>query len=271
MNMITNVRIEGKGEQAVVLSHGYGGSQSTWDHVVPHLSQRYQLLLFDWNFKGAIDASKYSSFTAFADALIALIDRLKLKGTVFLGHSMSGMIGCIASVKRPDLFSHLVLIAASPRYLNSDDYYGGFERAEIDNVLSDIEFNFHAWAENFIVLVIGADDPISVDKLGRSFKSMRSEIALALAKTIFLGDMRHTLDKVEVPCTIIQVSNDFVAPVSVGRYMQSRIKGMATLEMIDSDGHFPQLTVPHKLLEILDRVMVSNKPCMVENVPSFHA
>ncbi|THU58583.1 hypothetical protein C4D60_Mb03t15900 [Musa balbisiana] len=115
MNMITNVRIEGKGEQAVVLSHGYGGSQSTWDHVVPPLSQRYRLLLFDWNFKGAIDASKYSSFTAFADALIALIDRLKLKGTVFLGHSMSGMIGCIASVKRPDLFGHLVLIAASPR------------------------------------------------------------------------------------------------------------------------------------------------------------
>lgn len=157
------------------------------------------------------------------------------------------------------------------RYLNSDDYEGGFERAEIDSVLSNIEFNFHAWAENFILLVIGADDPISVDKLGRSFKSMRSEIALALAKTIFLGDMRHTLDEVEVPCTIIQVSNDFVAPVSVGRYMQSRIKGMATLEMIDSDGHFPQLTVPHKLLEILDRVMVSNKPCMVENVPSFHA
>ncbi|URD92083.1 hydrolase, alpha beta fold family protein [Musa troglodytarum] len=258
--MITNVRIAGKGEQAVVLSHGYGGSQSTWDHVVPHLSQMYRLLLFDWNFEGAVDASKYSSFTAFADALIALIDRLKLKGTVFLGHSMSGMIGCIASVKRPDLFSHLVLIAASPRYLNSDDYYGGFERAEIDDVLSNIEFNFDAWAENFIVLVIGADDPISVDKLGRSFKSMRSEIALALAKTIFLGDMRHTLDKVEVPCTVIQVSNDFVAPVSVGRYMQNRIKGKATLEMIDSDGHFPHLTVPHKLLEILDRVMVSNKP-----------
>ncbi|RWW76762.1 hypothetical protein BHE74_00015112 [Ensete ventricosum] len=113
--MITNVRIAGKGEQAVVLSHGYGGSQSTWDHVVAHLSQRYRLLLFDWNFKGAVDASKYSSFTAMADALIALIDQLNLKGTVFLGHSMSGMIGCVASVKRPDLFSHLVLIAASPR------------------------------------------------------------------------------------------------------------------------------------------------------------
>ncbi|RWW31474.1 hypothetical protein GW17_00003908 [Ensete ventricosum] len=223
--MITNVRIAGKGEQAVVLSHGYGGSQSTWDHVVAHLSQRYRLLLFDWNFKGAVDASKYSSFTAMADALIALIDQLNLKGTVFLGHSI----------------------------------------AEIDNVLSNIEFNFLAWADTFIVLVIGADDPISVEKLGTSFKSMRSEIALALAKTIFLGDMRHTLDKVEVPCTIVQVSNDFVAPVSVGRYMQSRIKGEATLEMIDSDGHFPQLTVPHKLLEILDRVMASNQT--VHGVP----
>ncbi|WOL10799.1 hypothetical protein Cni_G19558 [Canna indica] len=261
--MIVNVRITGRGEQTLVLSHGYGGSQSTWDHLLPHLSQSHRLLLFDWNFHGAGAAgnlSKFSSFAAFADALIALLDQSRLKAVVFVGHSMSGMIGCIASVKRPDLFSHLALVAASPRYLNSDDYEGGFERVEIDNLLSNIELNFQTWADNFIALAIGQDDPVAVEKLRKSFKSMKPEIALVLAKTIFLGDMRDVLGKVEVPSTIIQVSNDFVAPVSVGCYMQSRMKGKASLEIIDSDGHFPQLIASQKLLEVLERVLVhSNK------------
>ncbi|XP_073114928.1 3-hydroxyisobutyryl-CoA hydrolase-like protein 3, mitochondrial isoform X2 [Elaeis guineensis] len=119
--MHSNARIIGNGEQTVVLSHGYGGSQSIWDNVVPHLSQSYQLLLFDWNFSGtaddsgkALELSEYTSFTAFADDLISLIDETNRNGVIFIGHSMSGMIGCIASVKRPDLFSHLVLIGASP-------------------------------------------------------------------------------------------------------------------------------------------------------------
>ena len=116
-----NARILGSGKEAIVLAHGFGGDQSLWDKITPSLALTHRVLVFDWSFSGAAnmnlyDSDKYSSYESFADDLIALLDEFKLRGSVFMGHSMSGMIGCIASVKRPDLFKRLILIAASPRY-----------------------------------------------------------------------------------------------------------------------------------------------------------
>lgn len=270
--MHKNARFVGNGEQTVVLSHGYGGSQAVWDSVVPHLSRRFQVLLFDWNFSGATDdddddddpqgkalevSSKYSSFTAFADDLISLIEEMNLNGVIFIAHSMSGMIGCIASVNRPDLFKHLVLIGASPRYLNSEDYEGGFDRTEVENMLTNIECNFQPWARSFVTFAIGVNDPPSIEKFARSFLAMRPDIALSVARTLFLSDQRDVLERVEVPCTIIQVTNDIIVPNSVAHLMQRSIRGRAVVETIESDGHFPQLTAHQKLIQVLDRVLAT--------------
>jgi pimeloyl-ACP methyl ester carboxylesterase len=79
--------------------------------------------MFDWPFSGYVkdenlyDPLKYSSLEAFADDLITLLDQMELKVVTFVGHSMSGMIGCLASIKRPQLFKRLILLGASPRYI----------------------------------------------------------------------------------------------------------------------------------------------------------
>ncbi|KAJ6810838.1 strigolactone esterase D14-like [Iris pallida] len=257
-----NTRIVGCGEVTMVLSHGYGGSQSVWDDVVPHLSQRYRVLLFDWCFSSAVDPSslpdagsdpsRYSSLGGLADDLVSLLDEMELGRVVFVGHSMAGMVGCLASVRRPDLFAYLVLIGASPRYYNSEDYEGGFERKEVEGMVSSIESDFLTWAKSFAALAVGADDPESVEKFGRSLAGMRPEAAVPLARTLFFGDLRDVVEKVEVPCTIIQGANDVVVPVSVAHYMKSRMKGKARVEIMDADGHFPQLTSPRMLLNIID-------------------
>lgn len=256
-----NARIFGSGDQTVILAHGYGGDQSVWDKIVPHLAQRYQVVVFDWNFSGAIkdpnlfDPVKYSSYEAFASDLITLVDEMSLTSPVFIGHSMSGMVGCIASTKRPQLFKRLVLLGASPRYLNSDDYEGGFGNSDIEQIFSNIESHFHKWASTFAPLVIDANDPISVNKFENCIKRMKPEVALSMAKTVFLSDERETLENVLTPCTIIQTTNDIVVPFSVTEYMKKMIKGKSTVEIIDTDGHFPQLTAHLQLLEVLDRVL----------------
>jgi pimeloyl-ACP methyl ester carboxylesterase len=118
-----NTKIIGSGSEVIVLAHGFGGDQSVWEKIVPQLSQHYRVLVFDWTFSGAVkdpnlfDPVKYSSYDAFASDLIALVDEMNLQSLVFVGHSMSGMIGCIASIKRPELFKRLILIGASPRCL----------------------------------------------------------------------------------------------------------------------------------------------------------
>ncbi|XP_078169020.1 karrikin insensitive 2 receptor IA-like [Carex rostrata] len=257
MALYKNTKIIGKGEQTIVLSHGFGASQHLWDNMLSFLQERYQLVLFDWDFSNkAIETSNYT-LELLSEALISLLDDLKVEKVIFVGHSMAGMISCIASIRRPDLFVHLLLLGASPRYLNSDDYEGGFERADIEKMLPQITSDFHMWAENMISRIVGVDDHSSIEKLSRSFLAMRPEVAQSLSSDIFLKDRRDVLEKIEIPCTIIGTSKDFAVPVAVGGYMQSKIKGETTLEIIDAEGHCPSMTAHHKLIEVFERVLSS--------------
>ncbi|GJM94013.1 hypothetical protein PR202_ga10622 [Eleusine coracana subsp. coracana] len=268
--MILNPRMVGSGETTLVLSHGYGGSQAIWDKMLPHLSRRNKVFLFDWDFTGSIAADEAEegehgryTFSRFADELVALMDEMKLRNVVYIGHSMAGMVGCIASIKRPELFSQLVLIGASPRYMNSADYEGGFEASDIEAMLDRISSDFRGWAEGFVPLAVGSADPWAVERLARSFFAMDPRVAYALARMIFLDDQRHVLGHVTVPCTLVHVSRDFAAPPCVGWYMQARMQAArcaaVAMKTIDSVGHFPQLVAPDALLEILNLVLGSHR------------
>ncbi|KAI4376633.1 hypothetical protein MLD38_014374 [Melastoma candidum] len=256
-----NVRIMGDGEDTIVLSHGYGADQSVWQKTAPALSKHFRVFLFDWCFSGSVmesnlyDPDKHSSYEAFADDLNLLLDENGLSSTIFIGHSMSGMIGCIASVKRPDLFKRLVLLGASPRYQNMDGYEGGFASEQIEEMMLNLEMNYDGWASFFANLVVGSNDPPSVNVFLSCLLRMNHDVALPMAKTVFYCDQREFLHRVTTPCTIIQVSNDIVVPNSVAYLMHDRIAGKSTVEMIDTDGHFPQLTAHEQLMDVLGGVL----------------
>ncbi|XVF49231.1 hypothetical protein PTKIN_Ptkin03bG0251900 [Pterospermum kingtungense] len=257
-----NTRIIGSGRETMVLAHGFGADQSVWDKILPCLTQHYQVVVFDWTFAGTVkdpnylfDPLKYTSYDAFADDLIALMDELGLKSSVFVGHSLSGMIGCVASTKRPQLFSRLILVGASPRYTNTDGYEGGFEDATIDNMLSNIESDYENWISAFASLIVDNKDTHSVEKYANCLKRMNPEFALPLLKTVFRSDERDTLEKVTTPCTIIQTTNETVVPDSVAYYMQKKIKGESSVEFVKADRHYPQLTAHVEFLDVLGGVL----------------
>lgn len=141
------------------------------------------------------------------------------------------------------------------RYINTDDYEGGFEKSGIEQIISSVESDYENWATGFASIAVGTTDPVSVEKFAKCLKRMRPEVALPLAKTVFYSDERDLLDKVTTPCTIIQTTNDVVVPNSVASYMQNKIKGKSTVEIIDVDGHFPQLTAHLRLLDVLGSVL----------------
>ncbi|CAM8878629.1 unnamed protein product [Rhodiola kirilowii] len=258
-----NARVIGSGTELLVLAHGFGADQSIWDKVVSCLTNKSRVLLFDWVFSGAVkdeklfDPIKYESFTGFADDLIELLGEMGFENEecVFVGHSMACMVGCIASIKRPELFKKLVLVAGSPRYLNTEDYDGGLKPSDIENILTNIETNFDAWTTFFPTLVIDPADPSSVQKFQACLKRMRPHIAHRVAKTTFLSDERELLDKVITPCAIVQATNDMVVPMCVAEYMHKRINGETTLDIIECEGHFPMLTAHGRLVEILEKVL----------------
>lgn len=144
------------------------------------------------------------------------------------------------------------------RYLNTDDFKGGFDVTTIEHLISNIESSYLDWTAAFAQLVVGPSHPDSVERFLRSLQKMRPEVTLSLAKTVFYVDYRDILDKLSVPCAIIQASNDIVVPNSVALYMHKRIntgKSVCTFDMIEVDGHFPHMTAHEQFVDLLARLL----------------
>ncbi|KAI5020781.1 hypothetical protein ZWY2020_045669 [Hordeum vulgare] len=247
----------------VMLAHGYGMDQASWDKILPSITKANKVVLFDWDFTAGAEGDDEARYTfgRFADDLIALMDEREVSGAVLVGHSMSAMVGCIAAARRPDLFAHLLLLCASPRYINSEEegYVGGFDEASIHAMLGAMESDFQAWVKGFVPNAAGgaANDmaAATVEPLERSFLAMDPAVALGVARMIFLGDQRPALDAVPTPCTIAAVRHDFAAPPVVAEYMERRMTN-AAVEIIESVGHFPQLVAPQRVADMLDNVLL---------------
>ncbi|CAI5969705.1 unnamed protein product [Closterium sp. NIES-64] len=199
-----NVRLLGSPDSSaselVVLGHGFGTDQSVWQHIVPHLlDDDYRLLLLDLMGAGSTNPdnfsfARYSSLHGYADDLLAILEEVGAQQCTYVGHSVSGMIGCIAAIARPEAFKKIVLIGASPRYLNDVDYFGGFEQEDLNQLFAAMHSNFRAWVSGFAPLAVGADiNCAAVQEFSRTFFCIRPDIALSVSKTIFQSDMRSIL------------------------------------------------------------------------------
>lgn len=256
--VVLNARIVGRGEQAVVLSHGFGSDQSAWDALVPALAERRRVVLYDLACAGTVDPERfdlrrYGELDGYAQDLIALLHGLAVPRCHFVGHSMSGMIGILAAARRPDLFAGLVTLGASARYLDDGDYRGGFGREELGAILDALAADFREWSRSFGPFMLGraADDPAARTFVG-SLRRMRPDVALSTARMALCGDLRGRLKACAVPTVVLQSRSDPAVPPEAARYLADNLPD-ARLELLDADGHLPHLTAPDVVLDALLR------------------
>ncbi|CAK9186292.1 unnamed protein product [Ilex paraguariensis] len=254
-----NVKFIGSGEKTIVLAHGFGTDQSVWKHLVPHLVDNYRVLLFDNMGAGTtnpdyFDSERYSTLDGYAYDVLAILEEFQVHSCIFVGHSLSSMVGAIASILRPDLFSKLIMVSASPKFLNTADYYGGFEREDIDQLCKAVESNYTAWCTGFAPLVVGGDmDSVAVQEFSRTLFNMRPDIAVSVLENILNYDLRHLLCRVTVPCHIIQSTKDLAVPVAVSGYLHRNLGGKSIVEVMPTEGHLPQLSSPEIVIPVLVR------------------
>lgn len=233
----------------MVFAHGFGCDQSMWRFVAPEFASEYTVVIFDYVGAGGSDqsgytASRYSSLDAYADDVLAIAAELGLRDAVFVGHSVSAMIGVLAAIQAPDRFGRLVLIGPSPCYLNDEGYTGGFERSDIDSLLDSLESNYLGWSSTMAPLIMGNPDrPDLGQELTNSFCQMDPQIARNFARITFLSDNREDLSKVRAKCLVLQCSDDIIAPTQVGEYVHRRLPG-STLTIMKATGHCPNLSAP---------------------------
>ncbi|TSD98137.1 alpha/beta hydrolase [Skermania sp. ID1734] len=245
-----NLTITGNANGPVImLAHGFGCDQNMWRLITDRLHEEFRVVLFDHVGSGgsdpaAWDAERYTSLQGYADDVLAIIAELDLRNVIFVGHSVSAMIGVLAVVAEPDRFEKLILVTPSPRYINDGDYIGGFTEADIDGLLTALESNYLGWSATMApVIMDNPDRPELGAELTNSFCRTDPAKASVFARTTFLSDNRADLARVSIPALAIECARDAIAPRSVGEFVKREIPD-CQLVTLDAVGHCPQLSAP---------------------------
>lgn len=251
-----NVKVLGEGERTIMFGHGFGCDQSMWQYIAPSFAKKFKVVLYDYVGSGYSDVSayssdKYRSFQGYVQDVLDIAEELKLTRIIYVGHSVSSMIGMLASRQRPELFEQLIMIGPSPRYLNDGDYFGGFEAGDIQELLEMMEMNFSGWASFLAPLAMNAPDrPVLSEELERSFISNDPVIAREFAEMTFMSDHRKELPKVTVPSLIMQCSEDSIVPLGVGHYLHHHLKD-SELQIMEAKGHYPHISHPEETIQVI--------------------
>ena len=237
----------------MMFAHGYGCDQNMWRLVTPAFEDDYKIVLFDYVGAGesdlaAFDGDKYATLDGYATDVLEICAELDLREVVFVGHSVSAMIGVLAANREPERFSQLVLVGPSPYYLNDGEYRGGFGKRDIEELLEFLDCNPLGWSAAMAPVIMGNPErPELAEELENSFCRTDPEIAKHFARVTFLSDNRADLAKVKVPSVILQCSEDSIAPLQVGEYVHRQLP-QSSLVLLQARGHCPHLSAPEETI-----------------------
>ncbi|MBA2291813.1 MAG: alpha/beta hydrolase [Gemmatimonadales bacterium] len=244
-----NIVVQGEGEMTLLFAHGFGCDQSMWRLTEPAFRDRYRTVVFDLVGNGrsdlaSYDAVKYASLHGYASDVIEIAASVADTPIVFVGHSVSAVIGLLAANQVPGMFIGQVMVCPSPSYIDDGDYIGGFSQEDIDGLLDTLDDNYLGWSASMAPVIMGApDQPELSDELVNSFCRTDPEISQKFARVTFLSDHRDDVLKCTVPTLILECTDDIIAPRSVGQFMHESMPG-STLVAIENVGHCPQLSAP---------------------------
>jgi sigma-B regulation protein RsbQ len=209
-----NVTLGGQPDgQPIVFAHGYGCDQNMWRFVTPAFADRYRTVLFDFVGAGgsdlsAYDRQRYANLLGYAADVLDVVRAQDLQDVIFVGHSVSAMIGVLAANREPARFAAL------------------------------------GWSSTMAPVIMGnGDRPELGAELTASFCRTDPEIAKRFARATFLSDNRADLARVRLPTLVLQCSDDPIAPDFVGEYVHAQIPA-STLVRLRATGHCPNLSAP---------------------------
>lgn len=272
-----NVHIRDNGKKPLIFAAGFGCDQSVWNDVFPAFEEDYQVILFDYVGFGnsditAFDIIKYGELAGYVQDLLDICETLDLKEAIFVGHSVSSMIGLLASLSKPEYFSQLIMIAPSPSYINDPpEYYGGFEMKDLLSLMDLMEKNYIGWANAFSITLLNNTASADVAKdLEDRFCSTDPLFANTFAKACFFTDNRKEITKATVPSLILQCSEDVIAPRVVGEYLHANMPN-STIAYMNAIGHCPHMSDPEETIFLIKNYLLEHSmPLIGEGVGNLN-
>ncbi|WP_299289555.1 alpha/beta hydrolase [uncultured Mucilaginibacter sp.] len=251
-----NVKIFGNGEKVVLFAHGFGGDQTAWKYVFNAFTANYKVILFDFVGSGNSDHSAYkpelyNSLEGFAQDVLDVCAALQIYQVIYVGHSVSSMIGLLAALEKPEYFKKLIFLGPSARYLNDGDYIGGLERNDLDGLFEVLDSNYLGFSRMMAPAIMGENNPVEQQEaLVESFCAADPAVSQNFARVTLLSDHRSVLPYLKVPSLTLQCMDDVMAPETAGQYIREHTPGNTYLELHTS-GHCPHLSAPEAVIKAI--------------------
>jgi sigma-B regulation protein RsbQ len=255
-----NVTITGNPDamETMMFGHGFGTDQTAWSEVIKPFMSRYRIILYDMVGAGKADLAafspnRYDNLQAYAQDVVDICVTLNVKDAIMVAHSVSGMVSLLAAIQAPQHFSTIIMVGASPRYINDDDYIGGFTQEALNGLYAEMEKNYYAWVSGFAPMVMSNEDkPELTLAFAQTLSLIRPDIAISVVRTIFQSDYRSKLGLLNKPTLIIQSESDVAVPNSVGEYLHKHINN-SKLDVVAAQGHFPHISAPQEVIHSIER------------------
>lgn len=257
-----NVKIFGNGTQVIMFAHGFGCDQNMWRFISPAFVDDYKIVQFDYVGCGKSDTSaynvgKYGSLYGYAQDVLDICDVLNLQNVIFIGHSVSSMIGVLASLQAPKVFKNLILVSPSSKYIDDTDYVGGFSEEDLEGLLDVMDNNYIGWAKFLALMVMkNAERPELTEELENSFCAADPAINRNFARVTFFSDNRDDIVRVKLPTLILQCSDDDIAPDTVGEFIHKKISG-STIVRMNATGHCPHMSHPAETIAAIKNFLTA--------------
>lgn len=251
-NNVTVIGADNTGD-TMIFAHGFGTDQTSWKDVYPAFEAGHRIVLYD-NVGGgkadpnAFSPNKYDNLQSYANDLLGICDVLNINNAIMVGHSVSGMISLLASIKEPQRFKKMILVGASARYLNDDGYIGGFDQESLNQLYQSMANNYYAWVSGFApAAMANADNPQLAESFAQTLSAVRPDIAQSVARVIFQSDNRQALNKCTTPTLLLQTKQDIAVPQEAAQYLKDNIPN-SELVIVDAEGHFPHISAPQEIV-----------------------
>lgn len=253
-----NVSVTGNlaSEHTMVFVHGFGTDQTAWRDVSAPFLADFRVILLDNVGAGqsppeAFVQHHYLDLQRYASDLLEICTVLQVKDAVLVCHSVGAMIGVLAATQQSKHFSRLVLIGASPRYLNDVGYHGGFTEDDLNGLYSAMRTSYSEWADQFAPTVMQNEDrPTLAQHFAATIKSIPPDRALTVLCAIFQSDHRADVQKLRLPTLLIHANDDRAVPMDVANYLHKNIPG-SELVVIPVSGHLPHISAPAEVLAVM--------------------
>lgn len=238
---------EGKGS-VVVLLHGFLENSTMWDDLKPELIKRNRVVTIDLLGHGKTDCVGYvHSMELMAEVVEQVLNHLKIRRSIFVGHSMGGYVALAFAEMWPDNVKGLVLLNSTAR-ADSEE-----RKTNRDRAIRAVKQNHKAFVRMAIVnLFRPKNRTIYSDKI----KSIKKEalqtplqgIVAALEGMKIRNDREALLHFSPYKKMMIMGKKD---PVLVYEELLEQAQG-ATVEKVElPDGHMSHIENQQEVLKAL--------------------